>query len=201
MENIYAKLREIVEIHAGRKMQTPRDFDYLTHCIWEMLHVQISPTTLKRFWGYLHTETIQNPRLFTLNTLAQLVGYHDWAHCLESIQTGNNEVESCFVKDTILYTRTLTEGTKIQLTWAPNRVVTIELKGQDLFVVTESINSKLSVGDTFICPSFQQGETLFLHCLVHEGGTPTDYICGKSNGVRFEVHSKYSADDTNTQDL
>ena len=187
METIYAKLREMVETHVGQPMQTPRDFNYLALRIWETQHALISSTTLKRFWGYLPSETSTNPRPYTLDQLAKFVGYRNWNSFVENAGTGNTKVDSYFIDNKIVYTRTLAEGTTIKLSWAPNRIVTIVLKGQDLFAVTESKNSKLSVGDTFICPSFVQGEALFLHCLVHEGGRPTDYVCGKVNGVQIEI--------------
>lgn len=187
MEKVYTTLRQMVETHVGRQMKTPRDFSFLTLRIWETLHVQISPTTMKRFWGYLPSELTQNPRMYTLDILAKFVGYRGWNDFQKYIVQDEGMVDSCFVEDKVLYTRTLKEGTHLRLAWMPNRRVIVELKGQDLFAVVESENSKLSVGDTFICPSFVQGEPLFLHCLVHEGGRPVDYVCGKGGGVRYEI--------------
>ena len=47
------KLCEAIEAKVERKMQTTRDYDLLAECIFQELHQQISPTTLKRIWGYL----------------------------------------------------------------------------------------------------------------------------------------------------
>lgn len=70
------RLKQVIEQVAGRRMQTPKDFDFLSEYIFEQLHQHISGTTLKRLWGYLPEPV--TPRLSTLNILAQFVGAADW---------------------------------------------------------------------------------------------------------------------------
>ena len=80
-ENIQ-RLRETIEVAAGRRMQTPKDFDFLSEMIFDKIHQHISPTTLKRLWGYLSEPA--TPRISTLNLLAQFVDYDSWeAFCKE----------------------------------------------------------------------------------------------------------------------
>lgn len=57
-------------------MKTPKDFEYLSECIFEKFHEKISPTTLKRLWGYLPEST--TPRKSTLDILSMFVGYDNW---------------------------------------------------------------------------------------------------------------------------
>lgn len=45
-------LKECVEQSVGRKMSTPKDFDYLIARIYTLTHTHISATTMKRLWGY-----------------------------------------------------------------------------------------------------------------------------------------------------
>ena len=71
-------LRESIETAIGRKLRTPKDFDFLAESIFEKLHQRISPTTLKRLWGYLH-DTSSTPRQSTLDTLAQFIDYPSFA--------------------------------------------------------------------------------------------------------------------------
>lgn len=71
-------LKEIIEQAAGRKIKTPRDFDFLADCIFEKVHEHISPTTLKRMWGYIN-DAGAAPRKSTLDILARFVDYPDWA--------------------------------------------------------------------------------------------------------------------------
>ena len=75
-EQALAKLRELIEGVIERKMKTPKDFEYLSECIFEKFHEKISPTTLKRLWGYLPEST--TPRKYTLDILSMFVGYDNW---------------------------------------------------------------------------------------------------------------------------
>ena len=77
-EQIYASLRNAIEETIGRKLRTPKDFDFLAESIFEKLHQRISPTTLKRLWGYLH-DTSSSPRPSTLDLLAQFIDYPSFA--------------------------------------------------------------------------------------------------------------------------
>lgn len=76
-----AKLRDMVEEAIGRKMKTPKDFEFLSEQVFEKLHETVSATTLKRIWGYLSEASI--PRISTLDILSQYVGYTDWASFME----------------------------------------------------------------------------------------------------------------------
>ena len=51
----------------------------------------------------------------------------------------------------------------------------------------EAENTKLSVGDTFMCDIFIDGEPLYLSNLVHEGRPPMVYVAGKKDGIRFQL--------------
>lgn len=46
---------------------------------------------------------------------------------------------------------TLDIGQTLRLTWEPGQIVTLKYQGNDVFVVEESVNSKLRKGDAFIC--------------------------------------------------
>ena len=71
------RLRRAVEQKADRQMTVHGDYEYLSGLIFDTLHLQISPTTLKRLWGKLDEAVV--PRRSTLDILAQFVGEKDWA--------------------------------------------------------------------------------------------------------------------------
>lgn len=62
------KLRTAIDTSLGHRMQTPKDFDQLRDRIYSRLHILLSPTTLKRVWGYLPYTS--EPSQKTLDTLA-----------------------------------------------------------------------------------------------------------------------------------
>ncbi len=78
------RLKKAIEAKAGRKILTPKDFDYLSACIAEELHEPISVSTLKRLWGYIQSSS--NPRLSTLDMLSQFVGSENWETFRQSSQ-------------------------------------------------------------------------------------------------------------------
>jgi len=65
-------LRQAIEAKVDREMHISGDYTYLSECIFEELHQTVSPTTLKRLWGYL-SEPV-TPRISTLDILANFVG-------------------------------------------------------------------------------------------------------------------------------
>ncbi|MBR1799870.1 MAG: hypothetical protein IJ767_00020 [Bacteroidaceae bacterium] len=69
-------LRREIEAAVGRKMRTPKDFDFLSKAVFDKLHENISATTLKRLWGYFKENV--TPRHSTLDFLAQFIDYAGW---------------------------------------------------------------------------------------------------------------------------
>lgn len=178
-------LCERIEKQVGRSIRTPRDFDYLSMRILDDVKMYVSPSTLKRLWGYVG-QNGSTPRISTLNILTRFVGYADWQTFSENSSAGG-VAESDFVLNEHIYVSSLQAGCHIRLQWKPDRVVTVRFEGHDMFTVVESVNSKLSAGDTFHIGQIIEGEPLYLRCLVHEGGAPTNYVCGREGGVSYQV--------------
>ncbi len=60
------------------KIRTPKDFEQLSDEIFKVTHQKLSPTTLKRIWGYVQDGS--NPRESTLDIMAQFLNYQSWEH-------------------------------------------------------------------------------------------------------------------------
>ena len=187
-DELYGALRQKAEQVAGRAMNTPRDFDYLAMRIFDKTKGYIAPVTLKRFWGYLGEERRKKPYRSTLDILAQFAGYVS-IEAFEEGYAGGSAVESDFLTNDSLQVTSLEKDARIELRWYPDRCVTVVYLGMEMFRVVESVNSKLSTGDTFMVNQIIDGEPLTLRCLVHEGMAPTNYVCGRVNGVKYRVES------------
>lgn len=181
----FNRLRMLVEKVAGRRIVTPRDFDYLSMRILDSTRMYVSAMTLKRFWGYLGDRYQTSPSRYTLNALAQYAGYINWeSFCT----TGDKSTEhSNFLPNDCIRSSSLKRNDRIELMWYPDRRVIINYEGLGMFKVAESINSKLSSGDTFMCDCIIDGEPLHLYCLVHEGNAPTNFVCGNVGGIKFKI--------------
>lgn len=185
-ERSIENLKECIENVIGYKVRTPRDFDALATSIFNNTRQMISPTTIKRFWGYLIEKEGQQSRLNTLNILAQYVGYPDFETFCK-LHSEDKCSESAFLHNNCLISRSLFKGEKVRLMWNPGRCVTIQYIGLNQFKVIESLNSKLSKNDIFICERIVENTPLLLSNLIHNNGDPVNYICGKKGGVKFQL--------------
>lgn len=52
-------------------MRTPKDFQQLSDDIFHQLHETLSPSTLKRLWGYFHS--VRRPRQYTIDLLYRYI--------------------------------------------------------------------------------------------------------------------------------
>ena len=71
------RLKEAVAGTFGKTLDSPTDFDALALSIQGKTGEYISPTTLKRLFGYVKPATI--PRTSTLSVLARYVGKAGWS--------------------------------------------------------------------------------------------------------------------------
>lgn len=186
MENIDL-LKLAVEKTLGQSCQTPRDFSLLSLRIQDLTGQRISATTLKRLWGYLPSETGNKPSHHTLNVLANYVGYLNYTLFEECSMGSKPEIQSGFLHQRELKACSLPRGKRIRVMWKPDRSIVIRHEGQELFYIEQAQNTKLSVGDNFLCFLFIDGEPLQLTRLIHEGGQPCNFVCGKIDGISFEL--------------
>lgn len=176
------RLRLEIEATLGRRMQTPRDFDFLRQRIYERQRTLISSSTLKRVWEYMPQGKL---RYHTLSTLAGFLGYRSWDHFCVNERT---EGSSYYVMSRHLWVDDeLDEGDVVRLTWEPGRCCMIRYLGDNNFMVTQSANTRLKAGDTFSCGMIVEDEPLFLDRLSQNGAKPTGYVCGRISGVKFDI--------------
>ena len=180
----YERLCNEVERVAGRRMDTPQDFVWLSEQIAKRQRNTLSVNTLKRLWGRLSNSHVAT-RQSTLDVLAQFIGFRDYKmFCNDK---GEESVQSNEVMSRHAYTKDMAKGLRVQFTWLPDRVIVAEHQGDGSFVILEVENSKLAVGDTFECALIMENEPLYLGNLIHQGTGPVAYVAGKREGVRFEI--------------
>ncbi len=169
-----------IEREVKRRIRTPYDFEFLAGVVWERLHENISPTTLKRLWGYI--DGADTTRRTTLCLLSQFLGYADWEAYLVALAQ-RSDVESETFAGEGLDIDDLQAGDLIEVTWLPNRRCVFRYEGNAQFVVTEAVNAKLHVGDRFETACFIIGKPMYLDRLVRDENPPTAYVAGSKNGL------------------
>ena len=173
-------LRLDIERDLKRRIRTPYDFEFLAGVVWERLHENISPTTLKRLWGYI--DGADTTRRTTLCLLSQFLGHQDWEAYLAALAQ-RTDVESEAFAGEGLNIEDLQVGDKIEVTWLPNRRCIFYYEGNAHFVVTEAENAKLHVGDRFETACFIIGKPLYIDRLIRGDEPPTAYVAGAKNGL------------------
>ena len=71
------ELKREVERVVGHELREARDFEALSRMLLKSTRERLSPTTLKRLWGYLKKEEVQTRR-HTLDVLARFTGYRSY---------------------------------------------------------------------------------------------------------------------------
>ncbi len=179
-----ATLRVDIEREVKRKIRTPYDFEFLAGVIWERLHENLSPTTLKRLWGYI--DGADTTRRTTLCLLAQFLGFADWETYLASLAT-RTDVESAAFEGEGIHIDDLQKGDWVEVTWLPNRRCVFRYEGEAHFFVEEAENAKLHVGDTFDTACFLIGRPMYLDNVQRNNVQCTkegfSYVAGSKHGL------------------
>lgn len=186
IENTLKALTHRVEETANMKASTPKGFELLSEVIFKRTNVLLSPTTLKRLWGYL--DEAVTARRSTLDTLSRFCGWRDYEHFMSGhtpdVESGNVGSKVIRAGENIL------PGGRIRLFWNPSRVCEIEYLGNLNWKVVASEGTRLKSGDRFRCPLIVAGEPLYLDKLIKEGTPAGVYVCGSKTGISFEILNK-----------
>lgn len=191
-QNIHDAKQSLIarlELAIGYKLTTPRDFVAMREMIFRRTNQLISPTTLKRIWGY-NNEPVDT-RQSTYRILCETLGYKNWDYfCAHLAEEGheNGEISSSPVLSRNIDVKTmLTAGDRIKLFWHPGRECLVRYMGEMHFEVEKSVNTRLRPGDTFSCNLIVAGQPLFLSQLISGDSRPVSYVCGKlKGGIQFE---------------
>ena len=82
-------LLEKIEEQLGRKMMTPKDFDFLAVQVFEKTRQSISVSTLKRVWGYVSSKGAASET--TLDLLSKFAGYDSFFQfCKQTIEASES---------------------------------------------------------------------------------------------------------------
>lgn len=178
-------LMQEVENVIGYRLVEAGDFEQLSHLLLLHTRERLSPTTLKRLWGYLSNEKVATRR-HTLDVLSRFVGYRSYEDFYNHIGDAK-DVQSGIRAEERVTTENMRLGQRLIITWRPDRRIVIKHLGGSRFEIIEAVNTKLCVGDTFRCHLMIQHEPLYLDDLVHQGLPAIVYVAGQRNGVVINI--------------
>lgn len=167
-------LRERVEARFGLQVNSSQKFNALSKDIFTRTGESLSPSTLKRFWGYVSTDTA--PSLASLDILSRYAGFSTFkAFCA-------GDASQYLVAQTLL-SNTLKEGDEVEIKWDPGRIVRLRHLGGSSFTVLESEKSKLKAGDSFETSEFIVGFPLYIGRIIRNGAELPAYVAGSTGGL------------------
>lgn len=177
-ESTMEQLKQIVIQQIGRTLEAPADFEYLSEQIQKKTGEYLSPTTLKRVFGYIPYDGQLRPT--TLSILARYAGYSGWQDYLDK-----QHVESGFIAAQRVVVKELNKGQKLSLAWNPDRECLIEYLGEGRFVVLHAQKCQLQIGDQFTAMQFILGQPLTATEVVsvREARQQDTYIAGAKTGL------------------
>ena len=171
-----------VEKKYGRRIATTTDFESLSVVIEHQIGELISSSTLKRLWGYVSLNP--TPRVATLDVLSRFIGHRDFkAFC--NYLKDSQVYASNFFTSKCQTVAELVEGMKVQIGWAPNRLVKMIYLGNFQFEVISSENSQLRVGDRFELSEIIVGYPLFISRILRDGAYTPSYVAGQIDGINL----------------
>lgn len=163
-------LRELIQKSVDFKIRTPADFNSLAELINEKTGEMLSPTTLKRLWGYI--DGADTTRQCTLNILTKYLGYKSWDDFIADCEK-HYEIQSKPILSYSISSATLNNGQKLILEWMPNRQIVIEYLGENKWIVTESKTAKCRLAiRSYAISSFRTS-----HCTSNHSPTRTTSPC------------------------
>ena len=126
---IKQKIRE----RYGHDVRYPRDCEPLANHITEVCQAKISASTLRRLMGFVNG--MNEPRLYTLDVIAEYLGYQLWNELLASLEPGASEPEPVI---DMLRPEQVKNGQAIQVAYEPARVIEVRKVGGSLQVVSSN---------------------------------------------------------------
>lgn len=170
----------MIKKKSGLDFENAKDFEVLSESFPPGDRLGVN--TLKRLMGYAKSPIA--PRKATLDAVAHYLDSPSW-EALTGIQPVESDwIEKAFFADEIR------EGTTVEASWFPNRHLVLLCIGENRFLVTQSINGKLQVGDELTIISFRLQYPLQVLQVMRNGdivrdaaGNELGYIAGRQNGL------------------
>ena len=173
-------LRQAVERRYALRLATSADFAALSEDMQAKLGKNVSPSTLKRLWGYVSMDV--KPRRWTLDVMAQYAGFEDYRAFLGDLRRGGESPSDFFNVDHIDSSK-LKAGTILTIGWRPDRELLLEYLGNAHYRVMESRNSLLQAGDEFEAVTIMKGFPIYLAGVWRDGVLTDPYVAGRDGGI------------------
>lgn len=134
-------IKEKIHQRFGHEIRYPKDCEVLAEHISQTCKTRLSGSTLLRLFGFVKGNRV--PRLYTLDIIAEYLGYKGWEQLLSSFDRDEETSEKILER---IKPQQIKAGQTIQLTYEPRKVIEIK-KTRTVFQVVSSNEKRLSLND------------------------------------------------------
>lgn len=175
------EIKKMVEEELGMELRYPADCLVLSQAIFDKIHKVIGETTLQRAFGFFEKERDRKQRDSTMDILAEYLGYPNYKLMAKDM---NEDTDiSDFQWTETVEAENLKEGTQLQITYDPNRLLVFTYLGANKFIVNESIRSKLQMGDILEIHQLKVGHELLVNRVIRDNKDMDSYTGAKQGGL------------------
>lgn len=126
-------IKQKIEERFGKEVRYPKDCEPLANHISQACKTRVSASTLRRLYGFV--KGIREPRLHTLDIVAEYLGHKGWEQLVSSFDRSEDEPEKLIDK---LRPEQIKNGQAIQVAYEPTKVIEIRKVGGQLQVVSSN---------------------------------------------------------------
>lgn len=140
----------------------------------------ISRNTVARILGV--NDRPRTPQAKTMDVIAVYLGYKDGKDLAHAL--GETYDVSAFESVDGIDVKALEKGDMVHIAYDPKRDIIMTYLGNDRFVVNESVNSKLQVGDELTITHFELGFELLATNVTRDNENLGEYRSAKCGGLK-----------------
>lgn len=170
-----------MEKEFGMEIKYPQQTEALAEAIFEKTGERLGTSTLKRIFGIVEQKIC--PRTTTLDIIGKYLDYDNYQSLCADLNLEGDSHISAFTPIESLEVEELEEGSQIQVTYNPGRVIIMSYLGDFKFIVNTSEKSKLIKGDVVKISQLAIGYDLRVSEVIRNGENLGGYVGAKQNGL------------------
>jgi hypothetical protein len=171
-------IQEKVEERFGKPIRYAKDCEILSASIQAFTGEKISCSTVKRLFGLIESDN--EPRLYTLDIIAQYLGYINYDHLLQEFNPNKSDLGQSIERIT---SNDLKIGDTIRLKYAPNRFLAVNYLDDCIFKIVESNDPKILKDELLVFNNVGKFLPLFASCRSSKNGNAKNIVLGKISGI------------------
>ena len=171
-------IQEKVEERFGKPIRYAKDCEVLSVSIHAFTGEKISCSTVKRLFGLIESDN--EPRLYTLDILAQYLGYINYDNLLQEFNPNQSDLSQSI--ETIA-SKDLKIGDTIRVKYSPNRFLAANCVEVGVFRIMESNDPKILQDELLTFNNIGRNLPLFASWRSSKNGNAKNIVLGKISGI------------------